>query len=100
MDFRSHSQWFARGVKGGGLQMVCLPISPLPHFKNYLFSTNYALWRRVLANRIRQPDKQFMDGVGLRVDIAHGCLDGIVPRHVLQRKGIRVLAGFREEGVA
>jgi hypothetical protein len=41
-----------------------------------------------------------VDGIGLRVDIAHGSLDGIVPRHVLQRKGIRVLAGFREEGVA
>jgi hypothetical protein len=27
-----------------------------------------------------------MNDVGLRVDIAHCCLDGIVPRHVLQRK--------------
>jgi hypothetical protein len=53
-----------------------------------------------ILHRPGEPDASrdpFMDGVGLRMDIAHGCLDGIVPRHVLQRKGVRVLPSFRRK---
>jgi hypothetical protein len=47
----------------------------------------------------RQPSKKLLNGVRLRVDVTHRRLDIIVAGHVLQRKGISVLAGLGQERV-
>jgi hypothetical protein len=55
--------------------------------------------RELLPAQIRQPQKELLNRIGLRVNITHSCFDVIVPRDVLQCKGIGVLAGLGEKGV-
>ena len=46
----------------------------------------------LLPAQIGQPQKELLNRIGLRVNITHSRLDVIVPRDVLQREGIGVLA--------
>lgn len=55
--------------------------------------------RERLPAQIRQPQKELLHRIGLRVNITHSRLDVIVPRDVLQRKGIGVPIRLGEKRV-
>jgi hypothetical protein len=56
--------------------------------------------RELLPTQIRQSQKELLNRIGLGVNITHSRLDVIVPRDVLQRKRVGVLAGLGEKRVA
>jgi hypothetical protein len=102
------------------LKMVCLPISPLPHFGTASFSIVYLddpsagfpgvfIFSPLLfasasylqaSDAQESPDEQkLLNRVCLRVDVTHRRFDVIVTGDVLQRKEVGVLAGLSQERV-
>ena len=67
------------------------------HFCHYLL--HRTVRQKLPASQSRQPGKERVDRVSLRVDVTHRRLDVIVAGHVLQRKGVSVLAGLGQERV-
>ena len=56
--------------------------------------------RELLPRQRRKLEKQLLDRIGLRVNIAHGRLTAIVPGYVLQREGVGAAASLGKKGVS
>ncbi len=56
--------------------------------------------RELLSRLGRKLEKQLLDRIGLRVNIAHGRLNAIVPGYVLQREGVGAAASRGKKGVS
>ncbi len=56
--------------------------------------------RELLPRLARKLEKQLQDRIGLRVNIAHGRLNAIVPGYVLQREGVGAAASLGKKGVS